>query len=281
MADQPPLVLVDGNNLLWRSEFGFPARILSRDKTRDVTGVFGFFALLRKGIRENVSSEPEVVVCFDGEGGAARRIAVDPAYKANRSGADLTPILGLPHVQRGLDAFGVPHALLDDEEADDLIATYADQAGADGREVYIFSRDKDFFQLLDDRVWLLDTGRAAEHRLIGPHEVEQRFGLLPAQWCDRAALVGDPSDNLPGVRGVGPIRAARYLAGGLPLAELPGSGRLTGKTGQTVLDSWPDVERWRGLVEMRGDLRPPHDLTGQSMPELPLAAVILEELCLW
>jgi hypothetical protein len=58
MADQPPLVLVDGNNLLWRSEFGFPARIRSRDKTRDVTGVFGFFALLRKGIRENVSPDP-------------------------------------------------------------------------------------------------------------------------------------------------------------------------------------------------------------------------------
>jgi DNA polymerase-1 len=281
MADQPPLVLVDGNNLLWRSEFGFPARIRSRDKTRDVTGVFGFFALLRKGIRENVSPEPEVVVCFDGEGGAARRIAVDPAYKANRADVDVTPILSLPHVERGLDAFGVPHALLDDEEADDLIATYVDQASADDREVYIFSRDKDFFQLLDDRVRLLDTGRAAEHRLVGPHEVEARFGLLPSQWCDRAALVGDPSDNLPGVRGVGPIRAARYLADELPLEALPGSGRLTGKVGRAVLDSWDDVLRWRGLVQMRGDLLPPVALMGCSTLELPLAAVVLEELELW
>jgi DNA polymerase-1 len=220
-------------------------------------------------------------VCFDGEGGAARRIAVDPAYKANRADVDVTPILSLPHVERGLDAFGVPHALLDDEEADDLIATYVDQASADDREVYIFSRDKDFFQLLDDRVRLLDTGRAAEHRLVGPHEVEARFGLLPSQWCDRAALVGDPSDNLPGVRGVGPIRAARYLADELPLELLPGSGRLTGKIGQAVLDSWDDVGRWRGLVEMRGDLTLPVALTGGSTPELPLAAVVLEELELW
>lgn len=279
MADRPPLVLVDGNNLLWRSEFGFPARILSKDKTRDVTGVFGFFALLRKGIRENVPPEPEVVVCFDGEGGAARRIALDPAYKANRADADLTPIANLVHVRRGLDAFGIPHAWLDDEEADDLIASYAHLA--DGREVYIFSRDKDFYQLLDDRVRLLDTGRAAEYRVVGVHEVEERFGLLPSQWCDRAALVGDPSDNLPGVRGVGPIRAARYLAGGLPLAELPESGRLTGKTGQSVLDSWSDVLRWRHLVEMRGDVQPPHALTATSTPELPLAAVILDELELW
>src|SRR5918992_1538532 len=121
----PSLLLVDGHNLVFRATFGFPARIYSRDKCRDVTGVFGFFALLRVAIRDELPAPPEVMVVFDGEYGAAGRRETDDRYKANRP-ADtdaIKPILALPDIKRGLDAYGICWIEIDDAEADDVIAT--------------------------------------------------------------------------------------------------------------------------------------------------------------
>ncbi|MBM7788788.1 5'-3' exonuclease [Tenggerimyces flavus] len=78
-----PLLLVDGHNLLWRAWYGFPARIRNRDKTRDVTGVFGFFALLRVATRD-LPDQPEIVVVFDGENAWGERQEIHPQYKAHR-----------------------------------------------------------------------------------------------------------------------------------------------------------------------------------------------------
>jgi 5'-3' exonuclease len=75
-----PLLVIDGSNLLFRAWFGFPARIRSRDKTRDLTGVFGFFALLRVAVRDEITTHPEITVVFDGELGSAARRETDPAY---------------------------------------------------------------------------------------------------------------------------------------------------------------------------------------------------------
>ncbi|MFF3665932.1 hypothetical protein [Microtetraspora malaysiensis] len=95
-----PLLLVDGHNLVWRAAFGFPAPIYSRDKTRDLTGVFGFFALLRVAIRDEIPDPPEVIVVFDGEYGSAARKETDPSYKANRVADEtmLKPIRGCTHI---------------------------------------------------------------------------------------------------------------------------------------------------------------------------------------
>lgn len=104
-----PLLLVDGSNLLFRAWFGFPARIRSRDKARDLTGVFGFFALLRVAVRDEIPAHPEITVVFDGELGSAARRETDPAYKAHRPGGEaaLAPIKALPDVKRGLDALKI------------------------------------------------------------------------------------------------------------------------------------------------------------------------------
>ena len=107
-----PLVLVDGQNLLWRAAYGFPARIKTRSGV-DRTGVFGFFALLRAGLRE-VSPAPEFIVCFDGEYGARDRQAIDARYKENRQSVDMTPIKSLPHILAGLDQIDIRWFLRDD-----------------------------------------------------------------------------------------------------------------------------------------------------------------------
>lgn len=278
MSDTP-LFLVDGHNLLWIATMGSPATITSRDRTRTLTGVFMFFAVLRKAIRENLPTAPEVLVVFDGEHGNAERKQADAGYKAHRPTDIPEPIHHLPNVQRGLDAIGIPWIEVDDAEADDVIASAT--AYADGRDCYIYSRDRDFFQLVSNTVRILNTAKPAGARIIGPADVFQRYHVTPRQWCDRTALVGDPADGLPGVRGIGPKTAARLLADNLTLDDLRQSSRLTGRLRQAILDQWERVLTWREIIRMRTTVTLPTPPIGTSTPEIPAAPEILERLHLW
>jgi DNA polymerase-1 len=280
-----PLLLVDGHNLLWRAAFGFPAAILSRDKTRDLTAEFGFFALLRVAIRDEIPDPPEVLVVFDGEHGAADRQDADADYKANRvlDEAALRPLRAIPHVQRGLDHYGVGWIEIDTAEADDVIAALvATTARRDpGRRVWIMSGDRDFYQLVTEQVRVLNTVMRSGRRHIGPAEVAERYRVTPAQWPDFCALKGDSTDNIPGIRGIGEGTAAKLLAGGLHLEQLLTSGRLTGAKKTVVTASWQQVLAWRELIRMRRDLDLPHHPTGQPTRELPRPAEVIEKLGLW
>lgn len=280
-----PLLLVDGHNLLWRAAFGFPAAILSRDKTRDLTAEFGFFALLRVAIRDELPEPPEVLVVFDGEHGAAERKGSDADYKANRviDEAALKPLRAIPHVQRALTAYGIGWIEIDTAEADDVIATLVTTARRQvpERHVRIMSGDRDFYQLVDDQVRALNTVMKRGRRHIGPAEVVERYGVTPDQWPDFCALKGDPADNIPGVKGIGEGTAAKLLAGGLHLDQLPTSGRLTGAKKTKVTDTWDQVLAWRELIRMRTDLELPHHPTGQPTRELPKPADVIEKLGLW
>lgn len=276
-----PLLLVDGNNLLFRAHFGFPARITSRDKTRDLTAVFGFFALLRAAVRDELIAPPELVVVFDGELGAAERRKADPAYKAHRptDEAALAPIKSLPDVKRGLSAVGIRWIEVEDAEADDVIATLVHRAT--GRDILIMSADRDFYQLVTDRVLVLNTAKHPGQRLIDPKQIEAKYGVPPAAWCDRIALAGDSSDGIKGIRGVGTLTAARLLADGLSLEDLPDSGRLTGRTGQLVRDGFNEALACRDLARMRTDIPLPNLVFDSSSPLLPAPADIVGTLHLW
>jgi DNA polymerase-1 len=280
-----PLLLVDGHNLLWRAAFGFPAAILSRDKTRDVTPVFGFFALLRVAIREEMPEPPEVLVVFDGEHGTAERKEADADYKANRvrDEAALTPLRAIPHVQQALTAYGVSWIEIDTAEADDVIATLVTTTTRrqPDRRVWIMSGDRDYYQLLTECVTALNTVVKRGRRHVGPAEVVERYGVTPAQWPDFCALKGDPADNIPGVKGIGGTTAARLLADGLHLDQLLDSGRLTGAKKSTVTEQWQQVLAWRDLIRMRADLALPHHPAGHPTRELPTPADVIEKLGLW
>lgn len=277
-----PLLLVDGHNLLYRAVYGFPAKIRSRDKKRDLTGVFGFFALLGVAIRDELSEPCEVVVVFDGENGSAARKQIDQGYKANRPVDDqaLEPIRALPDIKRGLDAYGVGWIEIDDAEADDVIATLVHATS--GRQRLIMSMDKDFYQLLDiPGVRILNTAMRAGHRVIGPDQVRQRHRVDPSQWPCFRALCGDPSDNIPGVSGIGEKTAATLLADGLRVHDLPSSGRLTGAKGRRVLDQLPQVLAWRDMIAVRTDVPLPSVVVGVPSPTLPKPAEVVDKLGLW
>ncbi|HLS13321.1 MAG TPA: 5'-3' exonuclease H3TH domain-containing protein [Beutenbergiaceae bacterium] len=274
---KPVLVLVDGFNLLWRAAFGFPTRVTTRDG-RDVTAPFGFFALLRKALHR-LGRRYECIVVFDSETGWNGRRVYVPDYKEHRVTADFSPIDWLPEIQEALNALGLAWQESGDWEADDVIASIAGLTQP--REVLVMSTDRDFYQLLDQRVSQLNTARAAPQTVITEREIRGRFGVAPRQWCDYIALVGDPSDGIAGIRGIGPVRAAALLDGNLTLDDLPGSGRLVGAHGRCLRDNVEQAIAWRELIRFRSNLRPEVEPSGQHGPELPLAAEVLAQRGIW
>lgn len=284
-----PLLLVDGHNLLFRACFGTPAQILSRDThdPRDLTTQFMFFALLRKGINDELGDWPEVIVVFDGEHGSAERKNTDPAYKATRPDTPdaLRPLLALPDIKAGLDLHQIAWIELDDAEADDVIATLA--AVSAGREVLIASMDQDFYQLLRDPgagqapVRVLNTAMRPGARLIGPAEVTARYRIAPGQYADFRALCGDASDNIPGVPGIGVKTAAALLRDGLALDDLPASGRLSGNKGAAVTAAWPSLLTWRSMIRMQTDLPLTVQPAGTPTVPLPIPGEVISRLGLW
>ncbi|MEW1633510.1 5'-3' exonuclease H3TH domain-containing protein [Streptomyces sp. NPDC093801] len=278
-----PLLLVDGFNLLWRGHFGFPSPVFSLDKSRNLTGLFAFFALLRASIRDDLDVGPvEVCVVLDGERGSAGRKDADAGYKANReeTPAALEPLQFLAPMREALDGYGIAWVEIDDAEADDVIATLT-RAHID-RPVRIMSADQDYYQLLDgERVRIINRSRKASKRIITDVEVVDRYGVTPAQWPDYRALTGDVSDNIPGVKGVGAKTAAALLAGGITLDSLRDSGRLSGAKGEAIVRQWADVLRWRQLSRMRHDVATGWQPTGLPSPTLPKPADVVEKLGLW
>lgn len=279
-----PLLLVDGHNLLWGATFGFPAAIYSRDKTRTLTGTFAFHALLRVAVRDNLASSPEIIVVFDGENGGASRKADHDGYKASRPRDDAAsePLTYLPDVKRGLDAAGVEWVEHDRHEADDVIASLTAAALNDHpqRQVVILSRDRDFYQLVDDRVSVLNTRFRPGQRFVTPSQVHRRHSVHPDQWTDFRALSGDPADEIPGVRGIGAKTAAQLLEGGLHLEDLPESGRLASGRAANVAKEFDLALKWRDLIRLDTAITTKRP-TGQASPPLPTPADLLEELGLW
>lgn len=274
-----PLMLVDGHHLLYRSWWGFsPRRIMSRDRQSDLTGVFGFLAILRKTHLEQMPDHA-IVVIFDGEYAADAKQGLDDTYKANRAEADHTPIKSLGSVKTAITHLGIHWVELEAYEADDVMATVATSATAMGRQVTCYSGDRDLFQLLDDpNVAIVDPRR----KRITAQDIEDRYYVTPRQWPDYRALTGDLADNIPGVHGIGPKTASSLLEGGIHLEDLPQTTRLQTRRCENVSEQWPQVLNWRELIRLNHDVPlPDAELPQEQTPPLPKAAEVLEELDLW
>ena len=202
------LLLVDGHNLFFQMFYGMPSRIVNPGGIA-IQGVIGFLGALRKLIR--IVAPTHVAVIFDSEGGCERHELL-PEYKANRQNfseipEEENPFTQLPHVYRALDLIGIRHEEAVGCECDDVIAAYA--ASTDS-EVVISSFDSDYFQLISDRVSVIRY-RGESSCLIDKRAVEDRYGVTPALFPDYKSLVGDSSDNIKGVPGIGPKTAKLLL----------------------------------------------------------------------
>lgn len=204
------LLIVDGSNLLFQMFYGMPARIVN-SQGRPIQGTLGFVGALLKIIR--MVSPTHLAVLFDGECENART-QLDGDYKANREDYSQmawedTPFSQLPDIYAALDRLNICHAETTDCEADDWMAGFALTYG--DREVVIASQDSDLFQLITDHVRILRY-RGAQTVLADRAYLQCTLGVLPAQYADFKALVGDNSDNIRGVEKVGPKTAAALIA---------------------------------------------------------------------
>ena len=198
----PRLVVIDGANAIYRAFFAIP-NLRAPDGT-PTNAAYGFVTMLAKVLREERPTH--VAVASDPKGGSFRK-RLFPEYKAGRDKQPEDLGAQFPLVADLCDAFGVKQLEVADFEADDVIASLVDSA-PEGAEVCIVSTDKDLMQLVRPGVELLDTGK---NRRVDAAAVEERFGVPPEKLLDVRSLVGDPSDNIPGVKGIGEKGAAKLI----------------------------------------------------------------------
>ena len=222
-----PAILVDGSSWLHRAFNALPP--LSTKVGEPTGALFGVLNMLRRLLEEY---RPEVLaVVFDAPGPTFRH-AQFPAYKANRPPLAPELIQQIEPLYACIHALGLPLLQVAGVEADDVIGTLTRQAVERGLPVLIVSGDKDLAQLVGERVQMLDTMKNAVTDAVG---VEQKFGVPPALIVDWLALVGDTSDNIPGVPGVGPVTAAKWLRQYGSLDELAANAAaISGKIGDKL-----------------------------------------------
>ena len=202
------LMLIDGNSLAYRAFFALPETIATAAGA-PTNALYGLAAMIIKVL---IDERPDrVIVCWDPPGPVFRHEAF-PEYKAGRA---KTPDLlreQKPHFRPLMEAFGFTNVESPGFEADDVIGTLAAQAGAKGEPVLILTSDRDALQLVDDHVSVLATGRGVTDTVrYTPERVVERYGVHPSQMPEFRGLVGDSSDNLPGVRGIGEKGAAQLI----------------------------------------------------------------------
>ena len=243
----PHLVLIDGSGFIFRAFHALPP--MTRPDGVPVNAVFGFTNMLARLLREHAGTH--LAVIFDA-GRTTFRNRLYEQYKAHRPPApeDLVPQFAL--VREATAAFGVPAIELADWEADDLIAAYAAAAERAGGRATIVSSDKDLMQLIRPGVAMLDP---IKQQPIGPAEVMAKYGVTPEKMIDVQALIGDPTDNVPGVPGIGPKRAAELLTeyGDLDGVLAAAPAMKPGKRRDSLIEHADAARLSRELVRLRAD----------------------------
>ena len=252
----PRLLLLDGHSLAYRAFFSHPVENFSTTTGQPTNAVYGFTSMLINVLRDEHPTH--IAVAFD----VSRRSFRTEQYEDYKAGRSETPapFLGqISLVQEVLAALRIPTVELAGYEADDVIATLACQARDAGLDVLICSGDRDVFQLVDDRITVLYPRKGvSDLARMDPAAVVGRYGVGPARYRDLAALVGESSDNLPGIPGVGPKTAAKWITHYGSLEGLVEHvDEIKGKAGESLRAGLADVLRNYELNRLVADLELP------------------------
>ncbi|GAB2787189.1 DNA polymerase I [Amycolatopsis magusensis] len=249
MNDTPRLLLIDGHSMAYRAFFAVPA-----DRFRTTTGqvtnaVFGFTSMLINLLRDEQPTH--LAVAFD----LSRQTFRSEAYAEYKAGRSATPddFKGqVALVKDVLGVLGIPILTKENYEADDIIATLTTQSEALGYQVLICTGDRDALQLVTDSVTVLYPRKGVSDLVrFDPAAVSEKYGLTPAQYPDFAALRGDPSDNLPGIPGVGEKTATKWIQQFGSLNELIDRvDEVKGKAGDALRAHLSSVALNRQLTEL-------------------------------
>jgi DNA polymerase-1 len=249
----PRLLLIDGHSIAYRAFYALPVENFSTKTGQPTNAVFGFTSMLINLLRDEQPSH--LAVAFDVSRQTFRSDSY-PEYKANRSSTP-QPFQGqVSLIQEVLTALRIPMLSLPGYEADDVIATLTDEAAGHGMQVLICTGDRDALQLVNSQVTVLYPKKGvSELTRFTPEEVQAKYDLSPAQYPDFAALRGDPSDNLPGIAGVGEKTAAKWIREYGSLEQLVQRvDEVKGKVGDALRENLGSVLRNAQLTKLVRDL---------------------------
>ncbi|MFF8603077.1 DNA polymerase I [Streptomyces sp. NPDC015232] len=272
--NRPRLLLMDGHSLAYRAFFALPAENFTTATGQPTNAIYGFASMLANTLRDEAPTH--FAVAFDVSRKTWRSDEF-PEYKANRSKTPDEFKGQVELIGELLDAMHAPRFAVEGFEADDVIATLATQAEAEGFEVLIVTGDRDSFQLVTEHTTVLyPTKGVSELTRFTPEKVQEKYGLSPSQYPDFAALRGDPSDNLPGIPGVGEKTAAKWINQFGSFAELvERAEEVKGKAGQNFRDHLESVKLNRRLTEMVRDVELPRTVADLARAPYDRTAVAL------
>jgi DNA polymerase I len=247
------LLLLDGHSLAYRAFFALPAENFATTTGQTTNAVYGFTSMLIKVLSEEKPTH--VAVAFDRSEPTFRHEQYTE-YKAGRSKAPDEFRSQISLIFEVLDVLGISHLSVPGFEADDIIATLATQAEAQGMDTLIVTGDRDTFQLITEHVTVLYNSRGvSDMRRYDPPGLFEKYGLTPAQYPDFAALRGDNSDNLPGIPGVGEKTATKWIVEFGSLASLVDRvDEVKGKAGDALREHLGGVLRNSQLTRLIRDV---------------------------
>lgn len=208
------MLIIDGHNLLFRMFYGLPYSV-KNSKNVDIKAAFGFIGGIIKYV--NKFNPDKIVVVFDSETSISENRSDYEDYKKNRIDYSAlpdeeNPFTQLPYIFKSLEHLKVEYNEVQGNEADDYIASLCEKYRNDN-EITIISTDQDFFQLVDNNISVFNP-RGKDGILYSPEKILEKLSVKPIQIIDYKALVGDSSDNIKGVKGIGPKTAVKILSNG-------------------------------------------------------------------
>nr|MCW2728427.1 polymerase [Aeromicrobium sp.] len=247
------LLLIDGHSVAYRAFFALPVDNFSTTTGQHTNAVFGFTSMLINVLRDEKPTH--VAVAFD-VSRQTFRLDRYPEYKGNRSKSPQEFTGQIPLIKQILDALHITTFEKDGFEADDIIGTLATRAESAGMDVLICTGDRDALQLVTEKTTVLYPRKGvSDLARMTPTAVQEKYGVAPVNYPDIAAMVGETSDNLPGVPGVGPKTAAKWLGQFGSLDEIIAKvDQIPGKAGESMRAHLDDVIRNRSINALIRDL---------------------------
>lgn len=270
------LYIIDALGYLFRSYYAI--RNLSRKTGESTNALYGFVRALLK-LEKDFNPEHMVVV-FDGKNNAKKRCEIYPAYKQNR----LHPPEDLPYqidwAYQFCELANIPRLCVDETEADDVMATCALWAASKKAQVYLCTSDKDLYQLVDDQIHILNTHK--DNLIYDAKGVKDYFGVWPSQVFDYLSIIGDASDNIPGVKSFGPKTAQNLLEEAQTVEQLKKNPEkyLKGKKLETFLEQIDQLHLSQRLLKLMTDIEVPKnaDFYKRNAPNTSALALFYEDM---
>jgi DNA polymerase-1 len=246
-------LIIDGHNLLFRMFYGIPGSIKT-SKGAEIKAVVGFISGVIKYM--NKFSPDNVMIVFDSETSILSKTSEYEDYKSNRINyldvpESENPFVQLPYIFQALNYLEIPYKEVKEFEADDYIASLCEWYKKQ-YEIIIVSTDQDFFQLINDSIQVFNPN-GKEGTVFDSTKVFEKLGVYPSQIIEYKALLGDKSDNITGIRGVGPKTAQRILGMGT-ISELLNNGLIDEKTNRLLKDNEAVINRNLKLITMKKDI---------------------------